>query len=179
MEMQQRIDKLEKERWLYLGVAALGGVAGLLGALVGVFKGGGGGATSGIVAVRDAKNLVRIQMGVDAEGAPRLNFIDPQKRIRQSIGLAADGTPQIRLFGETNSKNPVAALMCTADDLPKLELYDPQGLARGQMSVNPGGDATLKVIGPDGKVRVVIEDTPNGGSVVVNDRQGKKVFGHP
>ena len=95
MEMPQRLDKLEKERWLYLGVAGLGGIAGLLVVLVGVMKGGSVGGN--VVTVRDAKNNVRIEMGLDKTGLPQIVFRDQKNKVRQSIGMTAEGDPNIQL----------------------------------------------------------------------------------
>lgn len=171
MEMPQRVEKLERERWLYLGIAALGGVAGLLGALVGVMKGGGGAA--GSVAIRDAKNNVRIEMGVDKSGQAQIQLRDPQAKVRQVIAVAPDGQPVIRLLAP-DGKTVQAAMMLNPDGLPRLETYDPKGTARGVLGVDANGDGMVQLVGPDGRPRVLLEDTAQGGAVVVNDSKGAK-----
>lgn len=128
MEMQQRLEKLEKERWMYLGLGLLAVLAGLLGALLGagLFGGGGGGdrLMARTLLVHDDNGKARISIGmkdgrpeivlldkegkrkaefnIDEEDLPRLAFVDNFGTRRQRLGLETGGDPKIEIFDLNN-----------------------------------------------------------------------------
>jgi hypothetical protein len=112
-ELQQRIERLEKERWIYLGLGALAVLAGLLGALLGsgiTGKGGGGlkGQNLELRAVageesfvlKDTSGKVAYSVGVGKDGLPHMHFYDQKGKPRQSLGFSSGAEPEIRLADE-------------------------------------------------------------------------------
>jgi hypothetical protein len=186
MEMQQRIDRLEKERWLYLILAILGALAGLSGAWLGASGRAKGQLTAQSLTLRptkghaitvyDAKGKVRATLGVDDGGQLALAFFDERnKKARQSLGLSSNGNPQIQLFNEDG--NPRGELKINDLGVPRLEFSDAAGVKRQTMGIEEAlGISIIELFGPDGKGRAVLKEDLKGASLTLYDATGKQTF---
>jgi len=149
-ELQQRIERLEKERWIYLGLGALAVLAGLLGALLGAGITGKGSAglrgqnlelkaVAGeeAFAIKDAAGKVVFSVGLGKDGLPHLHFYDRKGKPRQSLGFSAAADPEIRMADE---KGEVLVQLFAKDSTSaQLTFHDGQALREsiGLISGNP------------------------------------------
>jgi hypothetical protein len=153
MEMQQRLEKLEKERWTYLGLGSLAVVAGLLGALMGAGIMGPGGEVihARQIQLRGAgESLIllepggkpRVALGLSDAGLPSLQFWDKEhKHPRQVVGLTPSGNPQVQFFDEEG--HSLAELHINEDGLPMLDFFDNSQTRRESVGLEVGGDPIL------------------------------------
>ncbi|HEY5314992.1 MAG TPA: hypothetical protein VIK18_20840 [Pirellulales bacterium] len=139
MEMQQRLEKLEKERWVYLGLGFLAVIAGLLGALLGSGFLGGGGNDGEIL---QAKSLVLRGAG-DA-----IIVQDDNGKRRIALGLK-DGRPEIVLLDKDGKRT--AEFNINEEDQPKLAFIDALGTRRQRTGLVTGGEPTVEFFGFDSK----------------------------
>jgi hypothetical protein len=153
MEMQQRLEKLEKERWAYLGLASVAVIAGLLGALMGAGIFGSGGDTlraSKLYLRGSGESLVlmepggkpRAALGLSDAGLPSLQFFDAKNKRRQLIGLTANSNPQIQYFDEEGKL--LAELHVNEQGVPMLAFLDSFSTRRETIGLEPGGDPALE-----------------------------------
>jgi|GEM_PF-3962270 hypothetical protein len=154
MELQERIEKLEKERWIYLGLGALALLAAILGALLGA------GITSNAAAGLEGQTLVlrgaegeslvvqdgarnpRFSVGLDEKGMPHLHFYDGQKKRRVSLGLLTAPDPELQLLDR--SSNVVAHLVVNEAGQPRLTFSDSTKTKRENLSLDAGGDPKIE-----------------------------------
>lgn len=150
VELQQRIERLEKERWIYLGLGALAVLAGLLGALLGAGITGKGSqglrgqnlelrAVAGeeAFAIKDTAGKVVFSVGLGKDGLPHLHFYDRKGERRQSMGFLATTDPELRMADE---KGKVLVQMFAKDSTSaQLTFHDGQALREsvGLISGNP------------------------------------------
>lgn len=149
MEMQQRLEKLEKERWVYLGMGFLAVIAGLLGAIVGAGLTGGGGSVlraqqivlrgSGeAIIVEDSDGKPRLSVRLNDKGLPAMEFYDAEsKKPRQIIGLSANAKPQVVLLDEKGQRR--AEFNINDEGLPKMAFLDDLSTRRQQVGLESGG----------------------------------------
>jgi hypothetical protein len=153
MEMQQRLEKLEKERWAYLGLASLAVIAGLLGALLGagIFGSGGDTVRASKLILRGAgESLVlmepggrpRAVLGLNDAGLPSMQFFDAKNKRRQLIGLTAHSNPQIQYFDDEGKL--IAELLVNEQGLPMLTFLDASATRREAVGLELGGDPVLE-----------------------------------
>ncbi|HEX3658072.1 MAG TPA: hypothetical protein VHV55_19955 [Pirellulales bacterium] len=161
MEMQQRLEKLEKERWVYLGLGFLAVIAGLLGALLGSGLVGGGGGEEG--EVLQAKSLV-LRGSADA-----IVVHDANGKRRIAIGLK-DGQPEIVLLNKEGKRT--AEFNINEEDLPKLAFIDPLGTRRQRTGLVTGGEPTVEFFGLNNETQATL----NGDALKFFDRAGRQTF---
>jgi hypothetical protein len=183
MEMQERLEKLEKERWVYLGLGSLAVIAGLLGAVLGAgLLGGGGGDTlraqtlvlrsSGeAIIVQDASGKQRIAVGLNDKGLPAVHFFDTENKRRQVIGLSASANPQVLLLDKEGK--PSAEFHLNEEGMPRLSFMDALQTKRQQMGLDTGGEATIEFYGLNNDQQAKI----TGDKLQFFDRNGKVVAG--
>jgi hypothetical protein len=158
MEMQQRLEKLEKERWVYLGLGFLAVIAGLLGALLGSGLVGGGGGAEG--EVLQAKSLL-LRGSADA-----VIVQDDNGKRRITLGLK-DGRPEIVLLDKDGKRR--AEFNINAEDLPKLAFIDELGTKRQRTGLVTGGEPTVEFVSFGNEVQATL----NGDALKFFDRAGK------
>jgi hypothetical protein len=164
MEMQQRLEKLEKERWVYLGLGFLAVIAGLLGTLLGSgLLGGGSGSEGNEEGVLQAKSLVLRSSG-DA-----IIVHDTNGKRRISIGLK-DGQPEIVLLDKDGKRN--AEFHNNEEGLPKLAFIDPLGTRRQRTGLVTGGEPTVEFFGLNNETQASL----SGDALKFFDRTGKQTF---
>lgn len=182
MELPERINKLEKERWLYLGIAALGAVTGLIGVIIAATKGGASapattapsGQSSYLIVDSASKRAVR--MGTTAKlgtGVMIYDNYDTRAKtvaLRGFVGISADGDPVMQLYDDQGEKKRVELSMTNGS--PAVQLYDAAGVARQQL-VFEGLDGVLNVNGVDGKPRVKLTAKGNTGALSLIDAANK------
>lgn len=161
MEMQQRLEKLEKERWVYLGLGFLAVIAGLLGALLGSGLVGGGGTDEG--ETLQAKSLVLRSSG----DAIVVHDVNGKRRI--AIGLK-DGQPEVVLLNKDGKRT--AEFNINEEDLPKLSFIDALGTRRQRTGLVTGGEPTVEFFGLNNET----QSTLNGDALKFFDRTGKQSF---
>jgi hypothetical protein len=148
-ELQQRIERLEKERWIYLGLGALAVLSGLLGALLGAGITGKGGAglrgqnlelraVTGEEAfvMRDTTGKVAFSVGLGKDGLPHMHFFDHKGKPRQSLGFSG-ADPEIRMADERGEM--LVQLFAKDSTSAQLTFHDGQALREsiGLISGNP------------------------------------------
>jgi len=182
MEMQDRIEKLEKERWVYLGLGSLAVVAGLLGAVLGAGLVGGGGETlraqtlvlrsSGeAIVVQDASGKPRIAMGMNDKGLPAMQFFDNENKRRQVIGLSASANPQVLLLDKEGKIS--AEFNLSEEGMPKLSFVDALQTKRQQIGLETGGEPTIEFYGLNNDQQAKI----TGNKLQFFDHTGKAIAG--
>jgi hypothetical protein len=164
MELQERLEKLEKERWLYLSLGSLAVMSGLLGAVLGagLMGGGGGGGSSGgagetlhgqslvlrgsgeAIVVQDAEGKNRIAVGLNDKGLPTMHFDDQNNKARQIIGLSSSANPQMQLFREDGTLG--AELNINESGLPKLTFMDKLQTPRQTIGMETGDEPAIEFL---------------------------------
>lgn len=128
MELQQRVDKLEKERWAYLAMGTLAVVAGII-AVVLSSRGAAGGTAAGSLEWKAGQgNAIVLQ---DKSGKPRL-----------SIGLNEQLDPDIKLFREGGAL--AAELFINDAGFPRLRFLDSSQYTRASIGLEIGGDPIIE-----------------------------------
>lgn len=132
-----RLGRLEREnrRLKHLGVGLLVGMVavGLL-AVVAVVRLGQAGSEKRAkvveaekIVLRDASGKIRAELGLSADGSPRLDFFDRDEKRRAGLFLVPDGA---RLYLADKTGTLQAALAMSGDSPSVLQLLDKAGTVR-------------------------------------------------
>lgn len=181
MDVDRRVERLEKERWLYLGLAVLAVVVAVVATLMASkaapkSSSAGGGATvlsvsqGEALVLQDAKGAKRAALGLDAKGLPWLKFFDTSNKLRQHVGFGESGQPEMVLYNETEKER--GKFRISDSGLPSLDFYDAGGARRETLGFDLTGAPYLEIIGPDDKARVTLKEEPSGGSLMLRDARG-------
>jgi len=114
MDLQKRIEQLERERWLYLILASLGAVAGLVGVTLAIMK-----FTRSEFVVTDSKNN-RAVLGTDP-GSKELGLrLYNGAFLRGSVAMAENGTPIFAIYDAAGKRRQV--MYINKDNFPTISM---------------------------------------------------------
>ncbi len=172
MDLQKRIEQLEKERWLYVMLGVFGALAGLAGAGVAVLKGGGsagGVVNASSISLNDAKGQLRARLAVDDKGFAALTFYDEStRRPLQLVGLNKAGEGQLLTYSREGTAQ--IELRVNNAGRPLLSLNDAQGKQRATLSLET--DPNLDLRTSDGKKAVSLHGAATGQISVTDTKTG-------
>ncbi len=171
MDLQKRIEQLEKERWLYVMLGVFGALAGLAGAGVAVLKSGGssgGVINASQISLTDSKGLLRARLAVDSQGLAALSFYDEKLKPLQLIGLSKTGEGQLLTYN--GDGKPQIELRVTNTGKPRFGLYDMQGNARAMLALD--NDPNFELRTSDGKKAVALHGAATGQISVTDTKTG-------
>lgn len=132
--MEERISRLERERWILRGILALAlACAGIL--IVAGFSGGADDKAgpgrftqidAGHIVLRDSDGQMRAWLGI-AEGGPRLIFFDGAGQQRLGVGMTRLGDPALAVYDPGENQRVVLGIV---EEWPGLVIRDAQGRKR-------------------------------------------------
>ena len=149
-------------------------------------------AISGELILRDKAGKPRITIGVGADDAPRIDFWDPNGRIRAWMGLKEGTTPGLAMFDEDGprfmlglegssafhglvGKDRTTRLAIASNDehQTSLRLCDSSGTDRFVITIPTEGDPTLEMFDKAGKRRTWIgTDAADNPAIMLFDTEG-------
>ena len=149
MDVQKRIESLERERWLYLALGLFGALAGLAGAGMAVFKGGPSGST-----ISAQSFVVR----------------DTAGKTRGTFGLNQAGEPFLTLYSATNT--PQAEMSVGATGKARIMMFDTQGKPRHVLGFS-NLDPSYQQADANGKVMLTLVSSSSGKVTLMDPSSGK------
>jgi hypothetical protein len=151
--MTDRLERLERQfrRWRWIGIAfaVLFGSPVLL-AFVGFLMSDGSHQAQRLL-VRDKDGRVRMDMGTDPDGTPRLLFFGEGGKVRLVAHLAEGDAPKLS-FADEGGRTRL--LLGMDEDGPSLVLMDKDRLPRVSAMVHADGSPLLQLDDKDGKTRL-------------------------
>lgn len=127
MELEARIARLERERWLYLALAILGALTGLIGVSLATIKASSKALSLNNVTITDGST--RAVLGSDAKSGLGLQLYNGSY-LRGSFALDKLGNPQVTVYDATAKRRQVITVdmlgpsvqLLGSDDKPRLDL---------------------------------------------------------
>ena len=181
-QLQRRIDALERERTLYRVLVLLGVLAGFVAVGLAVWRSGGatrgGRLASGSIQLLDPAGRTRAELATSPQGQPVLTLYDDQKVPRGSVGLTAEGEPEIAVRAEKTG-TVRARMAIDADGQPVLELLDGSGKRRQALSLTGLGDPKFELYYGSGSSAVQFTTSASGPALMLSDPKGTELLRLP
>jgi hypothetical protein len=148
-----RLERLERQfrRWKWIGIAVAVLIAPPIPLALVAFLMSDGSHEAQRLLVRDRNGRVRMDLGTDSDGTPRLLFFGGEGQVRLVAHLAEGDIPRLYLADEGGRTR---LLLGTDKDGPSLDLLDADQRGRLSMTVDKGGSPVLQLRDRDGKTRL-------------------------